>query len=64
MANAAQQLSAEQPIPAMTELINTCAMAPGFQPAQRLTCYAIAGIYFIGVRLFGASSYQGSGSPA
>jgi len=48
----------------LTELINTCAMAPGFQPAQRLTCYAIAGIYFIGVRLFGASFYQGSGSPA
>jgi hypothetical protein len=40
----------------LTELINTWAIAPGFQPAQRLTCYAIAGIYFIGVRLFGASS--------
>jgi hypothetical protein len=48
----------------LEDLLNTCAAAPGLQPAQRLTCYAIAGIYFIGVRLFGASFYTGGGSPA
>jgi Prokaryotic phospholipase A2 len=34
------------------------------QPALRLTCVTIASIYFIGVRLFGANSYQGTGSDA
>jgi hypothetical protein len=34
------------------------------QPALRLTCVTIASIYFIGVRLFGADSYQGTGSDA
>jgi hypothetical protein len=31
--------------------------------ALRLTCYTVAGIYFVGVRLFGASFYGGSGDP-
>jgi hypothetical protein len=34
------------------------------QPALQLTCVTIASIYFIGVRLFGAASYHGNGSPA
>lgn len=48
----------------LTELLHTCANAPGLQPAQRPTCYTIAGSYFIGVRLFGATFYHRSGSPA
>jgi hypothetical protein len=42
----------------LNELIETCADAPDLQPAQRLTCFSIAGIYFIGVRLFGAPFYN------
>jgi Prokaryotic phospholipase A2 len=34
------------------------------QRALQLTCNTIASIYFIGVRLFGAASYRGNGSPA
>lgn len=30
---------------------------------QRLTCYTVAAIYFVGVRLFGALYYTGTGSP-
>jgi hypothetical protein len=30
----------------------------------RLTCFTVAGIYFVGVRMFGASFYRGSGSRA
>jgi hypothetical protein len=48
----------------LRELTYTCAGAAGLTTAQRLTCYTIAGIYFIGVRLFGASFYTGGSSPA
>jgi hypothetical protein len=34
------------------------------QLSLRLTCFTVAGIYFVGVRLFGASFYRGSGSRA
>ena len=30
----------------------------------RLTCYTVASIYFVGVRLFGGLFYTGSGNPA
>jgi hypothetical protein len=42
----------------------TCAKAYPDQLALRLTCFTVAGIYFVGVRLFGASFYTGNGSPA
>jgi hypothetical protein len=48
----------------LKELTSTCAMAYALQPARRLTCFTIAGIYFIGVRLFGAPFYTGGGSAA
>jgi hypothetical protein len=48
----------------LEELTNTCAMAYALQPTMRLTCLTIAGIYFIGVRLFGAPFYTGGGSAA
>jgi hypothetical protein len=41
-----------------------CADAYPAGSSLRLTCYAVAGIYFVGVRLFGASFYSGTGSPA
>jgi hypothetical protein len=41
-----------------------CASAYEFDFARLLTCNAVAGIYFIGVRLFGGFAYQGSGDPA
>jgi hypothetical protein len=47
----------------LTSLTEACNVYAA-QPALRLTCVTIASIYFIGVRLFGADSYQGSGSDA
>jgi hypothetical protein len=41
-----------------------CARAYPFDFARRSTCNAVAGIYFIGVRLFGGFAYQGTGNPA
>ncbi|HWH99482.1 MAG TPA: hypothetical protein VNT27_04065 [Propionibacteriaceae bacterium] len=41
-----------------------CADAYPAGTSLRLTCYAVAGIYFVGVRLFGASFYSGTGSRA
>ena len=34
------------------------------QPGLLLTCYTVAAIYYIGVRLFGAYAYAGTGSRA
>jgi Prokaryotic phospholipase A2 len=47
----------------LKDLTLACTDAYRF-PSQfslRLTCLTIAGIYFVGVRLFGASSYTGNG---
>ena len=41
-----------------------CAEAYQFDFACRLICNALAGIYFLGVRLFGGFAYHGSGDPA
>jgi Prokaryotic phospholipase A2 len=48
----------------LSNLIQACNNAPGLTFAQRLSCYAVASIYFIGVRLFGEDAYQGEGSSA
>jgi Prokaryotic phospholipase A2 len=48
----------------LSNLIEACNSALGLTFAQRLSCYAVAGIYFIGVRLFGEDAYQGAGSSA
>jgi hypothetical protein len=40
-----------------------CYSAYRYQPGLLLTCYTVAAIYYVGVRLFGASFYTGSGSP-
>jgi hypothetical protein len=48
-------------------LILACNDAYQTQLALRLTCYTVASIYFVGVRLFGAPFYilgGGSGNPA
>lgn len=47
-------------------LVNlTSACAQAYKPSElslRLTCFTVAGIYFVGVRLFGAPSYGGASS--
>jgi hypothetical protein len=35
-----------------------------YQPGLLLTCYTVAVIYYVGVRLFGAAFYTGTGSAA
>jgi hypothetical protein len=41
-----------------------CYSAYRYQPGLLLTCYTVAAIYYVGVRLFGASFYTGTGSAA
>jgi hypothetical protein len=41
-----------------------CASAYPATSGQRLTCYTVAAIYYVGVRLFGAAFYTGDGSRA
>ena len=41
-----------------------CNRAYGDNPGLRLTCFTVATIYFIGVRIFGAHFYAGGGSDA
>ena len=41
-----------------------CYQAYATRPAQLLTCYTVAAIYYIGVRLFGGYFYDGTGNPA
>ena len=48
----------------LTSLNQACLDAYHDQPAPLVTCFTVASIYFIGVRLFGASFYKGGGSPA
>ena len=47
----------------LKSLAAACLTAYPTQLAPQLTCFTVASIYFIGVRLFGASFYKGSGSP-
>jgi hypothetical protein len=41
-----------------------CYGAYRYQPGSLLSCYTVAAIYYVGVRLFGAAFYTGSGSKA
>ncbi len=41
-----------------------CYQAYATQPGLLLTCYTVAAIYYVGVRLFGAYAYDGTGNPA
>ena len=45
-------------------LRTACYAAYSDDPGLLLTCYTVAAIYYVGVRLFGASFYTGTGSPA
>jgi hypothetical protein len=42
------------------ELRAACYQAYWDQPGLLLTCYTVAAIYYVGVRLFGAAFYQGN----
>jgi len=46
------------------DLRSACFNAYRYQPGLLLTCYTVAAIYYVGVRLFGASFYTGTGNPA
>jgi hypothetical protein len=41
-----------------------CYQAYAMRPGLLLTCYTVAAIYYVGVRLFGGYFYDGGGSPA
>jgi hypothetical protein len=45
-------------------LRTACYDAYRYQPGLLLTCYTVAAIYYVGVRLFGAAFYTGTGSEA
>jgi hypothetical protein len=45
-------------------LRTACFSAYRSQPGLLLSCYTVAAIYYVGVRLFGASFYTGTGSAA
>ena len=44
-------------------LRDACYDAYRFQPGLLLTCYTVATIYYVGVRLFGTFAYDGIGDP-
>ena len=44
-------------------LLAACQDAYPAGSSSRLTCYTVAGIYFVGVRLFGGFFYTGGGDP-
>jgi hypothetical protein len=47
----------------LANLLLACNQAyPTYSPEQ-VSCYAVAYIYYVGVRLFGAAFYTGTGSP-
>jgi hypothetical protein len=48
----------------LEDLTSACAEADFTQPGSRLTCFTVAAIYFVGVRLFGATFYTGNGARA
>ena len=45
------------------DLRAACTDAYRYQPGLLLTCYTVAAIYYVGVRLFGGLYYDGTGSP-
>ena len=45
-------------------LRSACYQAYASQAGLLLTCYTVAAIYYVGVRLFGAYAYHGTGNPA
>ena len=45
-------------------LRGACFDAYAMRPGLLLTCYAVAAIYYVGVRLFGSQYYVGGGSEA
>lgn len=55
---------AECDLQLLLNLRRACYQAYATRPAQLLTCYTVAAIYYIGVRLFGGYFYDGSGNPA
>jgi hypothetical protein len=48
----------------LVDLQSACYQAYRSQPGLLLTCYTVAVIYYVGVRLFGAYAYDGQGDPA
>jgi hypothetical protein len=46
------------------DLRSACYQAYRYQPGLLVTCYAVAAVYYVGVRLFGGAFYTGTGSPA
>ncbi len=46
------------------DLRSACYEAYSTQPGLLLTCYTVAAIYYVGVRLFGFYAYDGTGNPA
>ena len=46
------------------DLRSACYAVYRYQPGLLLTCHTVAAIYYVGVRLFGAYFYTGTGSPA
>ena len=51
---------AECDLQLLLDLRAACFEAYRYQPGPLLTCYTVAMIYYVGVRLFGASFYQGN----
>ena len=49
---------AECDLQLLLDLRAACSDAYGKQPGPLLTCFTVAAIYYVGVRLFGASFYQ------
>lgn len=46
------------------DLRSACDRAYSRQPGLLVSCYTVAAIYYVGVRLFGGHFYTGGGSPA
>ncbi len=45
-------------------LTTACARAYPVTSSLRLSCYTVAGIYYVGVRLLGRGFYDGTGDPS
>jgi phospholipase A2-like protein len=48
----------------LLDLRSACYQAYWRQPGLLLSCYTVAAIYYVGVRLFGGHFYAGTGNPA
>jgi hypothetical protein len=48
----------------LLDLRSACYRVYRYQPGLLLTCYSVAAIYYVGVRLFGGYFYTGGGNPA